>query len=343
MTYDDLMNPNVLLDAFNDCRKNVSWKYSVQNFSLNRFAQIDDLIQKLKNRDFSFPEYEEFDIMERGKKRHIKAVSMQERVLQKALCKNYLNPLLSKGLIYDNSSTIKGKGTSFARKQIVKHLRTYFNLFGGDGYVLQIDFKNYFASIDHDVLFNRLESKIKDSNIFDLLKFLIKKSGEIGLGIGSELSQILAVWFPNELDHFCKEVLRLKFYGRYMDDIYVIHTSKLYLQECLEKIRIICENLKIKINENKTKITNLKKGFRFLKIRYKFTTTGHILKIGQRDSCKRIRHKFLMYKNLLDSDKISIKEIKDNYKSWRNTVKHFDCYKLIRQTDSKFNKIFGGF
>ena len=38
---------------------------------------------------------------------------------------------------------------------------------------------------------------------------------EKSLGLGSEVSQICAVFFPNKVDHFIKEKLRIKYYGRY--------------------------------------------------------------------------------------------------------------------------------
>lgn len=343
MKYEDLMNPELLYQSFKDCRKNVSWKYSIQKFSLYRFSEIYDLIEKLKNHDFSFPAYREFDICERGKVRHIKAMSLQERVLQKTLCREYLVPLLSKSLIFDNGATLKGKGVAFARKRIVKHLSDFYRKFGKNGYVLQIDFKDYFNSINHQKLFELLEKKIKDENILNLLKTLISKNGEKGLGIGSELSQILAVWFPNKIDHFCKEKLHLKFYGRYMDDTYILHESKDFLEHCFSEIKKLCEDLRIRVNEKKSKIISLKNGFVFLKVRYCFSSTGEILRLGGRESCKRERGKFWKFKQLLEEKVMTLTEIQNNYKSWRNSVKKFDCYNQICLTDKKFIKIFGGF
>lgn len=315
MKYNDFLNPEILYQSFKECRKGVSWKYSVQKFSLYRFFELNTLIQKLERRDFNFEECKVFDICERGKERHIKAVGLQERILQKTICREYLVPLLSKSLIFDNGATLKGKGVSFSRNRIVKHLTDYYRKYNSNGYVLQLDFKDYFNSIDHKKLFELLEDKIEDKEIFELIKSLISKNGNKGLGIGSELSQILAVWFPNKLDHFCKEKLRLKYYGRYMDDIYIIHESKFFLEYCLAEIENVCKELKLTLNTKKTKIVKLSEGFTFLKVKYRFTDTGKILKLGGRESCKRMRGKLNKLKQLLEEGKLSFKEISNNYKS----------------------------
>lgn len=78
--------------------------------------------------------------------------------------------------------------------------------------------------------------------------------GDIGLGIGSQISQVLALASANELDHFVKEKLHIKYYGRYMDDGYLIHRDKKYLAHCLEEIQAVCDKLGIVLNRKKTKI-----------------------------------------------------------------------------------------
>lgn len=67
--------------------------------------------------------------------------------------------------------------------------------------------------------------------------------GDVGLGLGSQISQTFALASADRLDHYIKEVLRIKGYGRYMDDGYLIHHSKAYLQKCLSQIEQICNAL----------------------------------------------------------------------------------------------------
>lgn len=84
----------------------------------------------------------------------------------------------------------------------------------------------------------------------------------------------MALASANRLDHMCKEVLRIKGYGRYMDDGYLISESKEYLQECLVKIRTLCDELGITLNEKKTQIVKISHGFTYLKARFFLLPSG---------------------------------------------------------------------
>ena len=81
-------------------------------------------------------------------------------------------------------------------------------------------------------------------------------------------SQILAIFYLNELDHYIKEVLGTKYYIRYQDDMVILSTDKDYLVDCLDRIKIIVEKYKLKVN-NKTQIINVtKNGIDFLGFHY---------------------------------------------------------------------------
>lgn len=339
MNYEELIDERVLLEALEKCTKNAIWKHSVQDILKNKLAVVCELHDQLLKKDFSFPSRKEFDIIERGKARHIKAPSVKERVVQRAICDNVLVPILSPSLIFDCPATLKGKGVSFARKRLLAHLTSFLRLFGVDGYILQIDFKNYFAKIDHEKLFSKISQKITDKNIFALIQSMVKNDGS-GLGLGSEISQILALYYASQIDHFCKEVLRLKFYGRYMDDIYAIHTSRIYLEECLEKIRTIALFDKIELNKKKTKIIPIKSGFTFLKIRYRLTASLKILRLPDKSTFKREKRRLRKMSSLLRSGVLTLDEISNAYKSWRQSLKKFDCHKRLNKCDSFFKKEF---
>ena len=338
MDYKELIDEKTLLDSLEKCAKSAMWKHSMQDALRNKLVIVHELHEQLERLDFSFPPHKEFDITERGKMRHIKAPSIKERVIQKALCEKVLIPALSPSLIFDCPATLKGKGVSFARKRLTKHLVDFFRLFGFGGYVLQIDFKNYFARIDHEKLFEKVSRKIMDKDIFALVRSLIKND-DAGLGLGSEMSQILALFYASEIDHFCKEVLRLKFYGRYMDDIYAIHTSRFYLEECLEKIRILAETDKIELNEKK-RVVPIKSGFTFLKVRYRITKSLRILRLPDTSTFQREKRRLRKMKSLFDDGTLPAQEIINAYKSWRQSLKKFDCHKRLEECDALFDRIF---
>ena len=88
-----------------------------------------------------------------------------------------------------------------------------------------------------------------------------------GLPIGNLSSQILAVFYLNDLDHYIKEKLGIKHYIRYMDDFVLIHHDRNYLKYCLEMIKKKLAEFDLRLN-NKTQIVNLNQGFCFLGYRF---------------------------------------------------------------------------
>jgi hypothetical protein len=143
------------------------------------------------------------------------------------------------------------------------------------------------------------------------------------------------------MDHFIKEVLCIKYYGRYMDDIYLIHHDKQYLEYCRKEIKKIHESLGIKANDKKTKIVKINDGIKFLKGVYFLTENGGIIRRATPDSRKRMRRKLVKFKALLESGKMSYNDIRTAYQAWRgNYQKRFNAYHTIRRMDSFYNRLF---
>ena len=136
-----------------------------------------------------------------------------------------------------------------------------------------------------------------------------------GLAIGNMTSQILAIFYLNELDHYIKETLRVKYYIRYQDDMVLLSTDKQYLIDCLNKIKIVIEKYKLKTN-NKTQIINVSKnGIDFLGFHYYIRDKKIIMKL--RNSTKeKLKHCI---------------KTKDNQNSYYAHLKHGNCYNLYKK------------
>lgn len=76
-------------------------------------------------------------------------------------------------------------------------------------------------------------------------------------------SQVLAIFYLNDLDHFIKEKLKIKYYIRYQDDFLLFHQSKGYLKYCLEEIKKFLKSEKLELNR-KTRIYKSTDNFIFL-------------------------------------------------------------------------------
>lgn len=351
---------NSLYRAYKDARKGVSWKASVQRYGSDLGKNLCRTHNALINGEDVRKGFITFDLMERGKLRHIQSVHFSERVPQKSLSQNALMPVLENGLIYDNGASRKGMGISHAIDRITLQLEEHYRKYGNEGYILQIDLKNYFGSIPHDKLKEMIREKFTDERIIRLTEQFIDAFAEekmkemqkfkeeavecgeeyaIGLGLGSEVCQICAVSYPNRVDHFVKEILRVP-YGRYMDDSYLIHISKEFLKDALEKIRGIYESLGIKLNEKKTRIVKLSRGFTFLKTQFFLTETGKVVKKICRDSVTRERRKLKKFAKWVNAGKMAFSRVEQQYSSWSGYAGKKDAHETIRRMDALYNRLF---
>lgn len=349
INYDIMTDPQTLLDSFEECKQHVMWKRRVQYVGLHVISEIWKLSCMLQTGYMNTRPYRRFQINERGKIRDISSPDILERVIQHSLYKNIVYPILIKCLIYDNGASIKGKGVQFSRDRVTKHLTDYYRHHGNKGYVVQIDFKKFFESLDHDVIMEQLSRKIPDVRILNLCKQILDKQGERGVGLGSELSQIIALYYPNRIDHYFKDKLGVKYYGRYMDDIYIICDNYEDAVFYLRKVNKLAKELKLTVNQKKSKIVKLENGFTFLKTKYIMSSTGKISRISGRASATRERRKLRLYKkrlinNVDPTSKYAIDEfyIRDAYLSWRRFVEsQFNSYNLLKRMDQYFIRLFG--
>lgn len=376
---ESIYDANALLNAFRESKKGTSWKESVQRYEMNLLRNINQTQKEIANGTYEQKDFYEFPLNERGKTRHIKSMHISDRVVQRSVCDNLLIPELERYLIYDNGASMKGRGIHFARKRLTTHLHKYFRKNGSnEGYILLIDFTKFFDNICHEPLVKEMRAKLGDGEAMKFVEKLIdtfkidvsymtdeeyaeclntiynaleyaeidkaKLTGEKymkkSVGIGSQISQISGVFYPTRIDTYCKVVKSLKYYGRYMDDIYIIHKDKEYLKELLTQIQGMCDELGLFINPKKTQIIKLSKGFTFLKIKYILTDTGKVVERISRDGITRMRRKLKKLRKKLDAGEVAFEDIRCAYASWRGDKKHYDSYITLKNMDKLFDELF---
>lgn len=329
-TFDKVCGYESLYDAAKQAAKGVSWKASVQRYLLNLPVNTVKTGKALENGEDIRKGFICFDVNERGKTRHIQSVHFSERVVQKSLCRNILIPVLTHNIIYDNGASQKGKGTKFAIDRLTKHLRWHYNKYGRKGYILLIDFKSYFENIDHDTVKSNYRM-IKDEKILKLTDSFVD-AFDMGLGLGSETSQIHAIYYPNKADHFIKDQCGIKCYGRYMDDSYIILPDKGSLLHVLQLLRHIYKELKITVNERKTCIKDLRHGFTYLKTRFMLTDSGKILRRPCRKAITNERRKIKRQLKILP-----LQDVRASFISWCGSVKRKNAYKSVQSLKRLFD------
>lgn len=176
------------------------------------------------------------------------------------------------------------------------------------GYVLCLDVKHFFDSINHDVLKSQLNI-MKCISMRDMLYFLIDNSPEsTGLPIGNQSSQWLALYAMNPIDRIIKEEYSCPYYVRYMDDLRILSPSKEFLILLWKSLDLKMKDLKLEFN-SKTQIIKLKDGFNFIGWHYRVTNTGKVLVTHANDkkhltknAVNRLLYDFGM--DRLDEDKL---------------------------------------
>lgn len=378
-SFSDVYDMNNLYTALKKCSRESKWKKSVQDYQINFLRNISRANTELRDGTYKHLPFNEFTMCERGKTREIKAVNIYDRVILSSLCENVLIPYFRKYFIYDNGASLTGKGVKFTRDRLETHLHKYYRANGtNEGYILLIDFTKYFDNIGHEKLMQEFRSRMDDKEIMDFVENLVdffkidvsymsdeeyatcekdvfnaieyanidkslltgEKYMRKSVGIGSQLSQIAGLIFPSRVDNYCKIVKGVKYYGRYMDDIYIIHQDKYYLKQLLKEVKEICDEYGIHINEKKTQITKISKTFSFLKTRYYLTETGKVVKRMNKDSIARERRKLKSYRRLMDKGEMPYKDILDSYSSWRGNLKHYKAFHTSQNMDKLFNELF---
>lgn len=162
------------------------------------------------------------------------------------------------------------------------------------------------------------------------------------VGIGNEISQIIGVFYPYRIDNYIKIVKGFKYYGRYMDDLIIVHNDKQELKDLLEDIKKIANDLGIFISENKTYIQKLTKPVIFLKTYFVLTDTGKVIKWKSKGTFVRERRKLKKLNTKMLTGEIPYKDIENQYRSWRGTVtrKGYKNHRQVTRMDRLYNQIF---
>lgn len=341
-TFDKVFTFSHLYRSYQQCCKGVRWKKSTQLYRANAMLNVGVTYLSLKNGTFRSRGFYSFDIFERGKERHIRAVHISERVVQRCACDYGLIPLLSCSFIHDNGASLKNKGISFTRDRVVVHLREYWVEHGAEGYILIFDVHWFFDSIPHELVYEILDKAVLDERFRDLIKYFIAQFGDVGLGLGSQVSQISALAALSGLDHFVKEQLHIRYYARYMDDGYLIHHDKEHLVQCRDAIIRFCKEIGLELNENKTQIRPLHRGFRFLKVRYILQDDGTILRLPYRKNTTAHRRKLKVFRRWVDDggNPFTFHDAQTSHVSWMGHHKGLNSWRTVTRTNALYEQLF---
>ena len=305
--YKNICKYENILSAYSEVCKNTKNKKRVANFREYRCIYISRIYNTLMDKSYIPGPVNVFTIYE-PKERRIVSQNMHDKVINHLVARFILYPAILPCLLDVNVASRQGLGTSkgiYLAMNFHRICKVKYNTY----YILKCDISKFFASIDHNILKEKVKRRIKDKDALKIV-FDIIDSEENGLSIGAMTSQVLAIFYLNDMDHFIKETLKIKYYVRYQDDFLLFHHSKEYLKYCLEEIKKFLETEKLQLN-SKTRIYKNTNNFIFLgrnkKGRY----------IRYRNVKRKLKKRYYMYCN----DNISLDSLVSSSICYQNLCK----------------------
>jgi len=286
-----------------------------QRFIDNRDELLNNIEESLTSETYKFGALYSFTVYE-PKQREIHCPRFYpDRIIHHALM-SVVVPLFMQKFTADTYGSIQGRGVALAVKKLSKTLRDH-----PDTYFLQIDIKHFYQNIGHDVAKEQIARVIKCRKTLKLFDAIIDVHGQ-GMPIGSYTSQYVGNLVLSPIDHWAKEVLGIKHYYRYMDDMVMILPDKASCHKVLEEFKEQLNTLKLTIKNNAV-IAPATVGIDF--IGYKFYPSHTRLR-------KRIKVKMQRNANRLRRKNVNDEEFKRKFASHFGWCKHADCRNLLRKT-----------
>lgn len=331
MDKDIITDYEKLYKAYRKAKAGKKYNSSTARFSSMALEGIHLLKEQLENQTYQMSPYNEFMIYE-PKERVIKSCKFKDKIVQHCFCDNVLHPRLEKVFITDNYAGQIGKGTLFGMERLKMHMMEHYRKHGIEGWILKCDIRKFFYSIDHEILKDIVDYYFPDKYSVWLNHLFIDSTSGLGVPLGNQVAQVYALLMLHIVDTFVTGELGIEHYGRYMDDLFLIHHDKRYLEECRDKIEELVNSLKLELNE-KTQIMPFRNGIRFLGFHHYVTDDGKYIRKLAGENKRRIKRRLKRWSRAVKDGKMSRKKFLEKYGSWKNHALHGNCYKLCQSMD----------
>lgn len=357
-----------VIEAYYDCRRRKRGTMNAMEFEMDYERHCIDLWRDINNGTYE-PRRSIAFVVDYPVKREIFAADFRDRVVHHLIgLKIY--PLLEKEFITDSYSTQKGKGTLFGIQRIEEKIRTCSHNYTRYCWVMKIDIKGYFMSIDKDRVFDCIRQFLHEryeGNDLPLLLYLLRKTiynrperdcilkvprwrwnglpankslfgsnGRRGLPIGNLTSQLLALLFLNDLDHCIRTEWLVEYYGRYVDDMVLIHESKRHLQHVRQHIMEWLGEHGLMLHPNKMYLQHYTKGVVFV---------GAVIKPWRKYISRRTQgrmfSKIHYYNQLMSRNEVAKEDVNQmiyTMNSYLGMLKHYESRRLFRRLLAKVER-----
>lgn len=284
--FDDLTSTENLTAAHYEARVGKGKYRQVRKFDEDVSGNVTRLRESLVSGTWNVHPYRQFLAFDSGKVRVVDwNPCYSDNVVQHAIERTAGRILLASG-ITDTYAGIRGRGIHKGVQRIRHFLSEYLEI--QNIYILKMDIRKFYASIDHDVLKLKIRRKIKDRRVLELFDKIID-SHSPGLPIGNYISQLLANYYLSDYDHWVKDQ-GFRHYARYCDDIVVIHHDKQTLQRLKHDSLKYLSGIHLTVKENHQVFPIERAGLDFLG--YVFTRKKVLLRKSVERKFRRVAYLF---------------------------------------------------
>jgi len=286
--------------SYLQARKNKRNTHNQLSFELNQETNLHGLAKAVYDRKYTPKPCIAF-IIQKPVMREIFAADFADRVIHHFIYR-CIYPIIDRKLIHDTYSCRVGKGTLFGINRAKGFMRSCTQDYTKDAYFLKLDIEAYFMNMQHVILFDKVVKMLPQNKVRflgvskDTLLYLIRQTifngvatncrikgsksdwdglpptkslfnypKNTGLPIGNLTSQVLGNVYMNDFDHYIKKKLKIKHYGRYVDDMLYVHSDKSNLESIIPHLsNFLFSHLKLKIHPNKKVLKSVNEGIPFL-------------------------------------------------------------------------------
>jgi len=282
--FEQAFTPEALYQAWLDASAGKRSKRATLEFGRNLAANLAALRTALHDGSYTPRPYKEFRVYE-PKERVIFAPAFCDLVVQHAIYK-LVYPIFNRTFIDQSYACRKGKGTHAAADYAQRALRSS----APDSYILQLDIRKFFYSIDRSILRKQIERQIKDTRFVDVMMQFADYGKPVGIPIGNLLSQTYALIYMNPVDHFIKRELGARYYCRYVDDFVIFGWPRARCERALARIEAFIDDT-LHLGLSRFSLHKVKRGINFVGYRAwqraRFVRKHSLYKLTQ--SMKKLR------------------------------------------------------
>jgi len=202
--------------------------------------------------------------------------TVKDRVVQQAIV-NIIEPIFDR--TFHPSSY--GYRPNHSQQQAVAKAERFMNRYNLK-HVVDMDLSKCFDTLDHEIIIKAVSEKISDGKVLELIRKFLKSgvmldgnfsSTEVGSPQGGVISPLLSNIYLNQFDQrMMQRGIRIV---RYADDILIFAKDKKTAGDYKSyATKVLEEELKLKVNQSKTKLTSVYEGVRFLGFVIRTKTLG---------------------------------------------------------------------